>query len=228
MHSTAVQLTDCKPNFTICKHPPMAPSRRSPAPPTHGRLWADERRQSLVDAAAEVLAAEGPDAVRVPEVASQAGVTRPVVYKHFANRQALLIGVLEDFSDELDERYRTVLADARGLDATLAGILAATCDTIAEKGPGAWRLLGSTGPDPEVEEVARQVRDRMLEPWLERVSRMTGVEGATALAIAHMTSAVTRGVVDLWIEGRLTCEQASELAMRGMRGLVREFSAKRR
>ena len=65
------------------------------------RLWAKDRRQQLVDVASAIIAREGVDRVRIPEVATAAGVTRPVVYKFFPNRQALLVAVLEDFTDAL-------------------------------------------------------------------------------------------------------------------------------
>ena len=65
----------------------MAPAPPKAAP--HGRLWAADRRRSLVVAAARLLVERGADAVRIPDVAAAAGVTRPVVYKHFPNRTAL-------------------------------------------------------------------------------------------------------------------------------------------
>ena len=71
----------------------------------HGRLWAADRRKQLLGVAARLLAQEGLDGVRIPDVAAEAGVTRPVV-RHFSNRQAILVGVLEDFGATLQERGR--------------------------------------------------------------------------------------------------------------------------
>ena len=83
----------------------------------HNRLWAADRRKQLLDVAGRLLAKEGVDGVRIPDVAALAGVTRPVVYKHFSNRQAILVGVLEDFGQTLQERVQAAMGpDPAGLD----------------------------------------------------------------------------------------------------------------
>jgi AcrR family transcriptional regulator len=49
----------------------------------------------LLDAAAELLVRGDPEDVSMESVAERAGVSRPLVYKHFANRQALLSALYE-------------------------------------------------------------------------------------------------------------------------------------
>ncbi len=191
----------------------------------HGRLWASDRKRNLVEAAGRVLTRDGVDAIRIPTVAEEAGVTRPVVYKHFANRQAIIIAVLEDFSEALDARFRSVLSDSgESFDASLRGVIIATCDTIEHKGPGPWRLLGSAGPDREVEQVAHEIRDRLLQPWSARIASTTGAPRDEVLALGHVTSAVTRGVLDFWVEGRLSRDRAMQITLRSVGALVREFA----
>src|SRR5512139_3732491 len=83
------------------------------------RLNAPARRQQLLDVTARLIAERGIDHVRVPDVAEAAGVTRPIVYKHFENRQALIPGVLEDFGSDLEARFaevfRTIPSDLEGV-----------------------------------------------------------------------------------------------------------------
>src|SRR4051794_38090618 len=57
------------------------------------RLPRADRRDALIDAAAELVAAGDIDAVSIENVAERAGVSRPLVYKHFANRGELLASV---------------------------------------------------------------------------------------------------------------------------------------
>ena len=64
--------------------------------PARTRLAPDDRRQQLVETAAAILGSEGVEQVRVPRVADEAGVSRPVVYRFFPNRHALILAVLED------------------------------------------------------------------------------------------------------------------------------------
>ena len=54
------------------------------------RITAAQRRDSLLDMAAELVVAESIDAVSMDLVAERCGVSRPLVYKHFANRDELL------------------------------------------------------------------------------------------------------------------------------------------
>ncbi|MBE7189443.1 TetR/AcrR family transcriptional regulator [Jatrophihabitans endophyticus] len=54
----------------------------------HGNL-----RESLIEAAADVAAAEGPDAVSLREVARTVGVSHNAAYRHFADRDALMRAV---------------------------------------------------------------------------------------------------------------------------------------
>src|SRR3954453_16945031 len=50
------------------------------------RLARADRREGLLDAALSLVAAGDVDAVSIESVADRAGVSRPLVYKHFANR----------------------------------------------------------------------------------------------------------------------------------------------
>jgi len=70
--------------------PPPASGAPAASP---SRLRGEDRRTALVDAAAALVAEGGVDAVSMESVASRADVSRPLVYKHFANRHELLAAV---------------------------------------------------------------------------------------------------------------------------------------
>src|ERR1700684_1211244 len=55
-----------------------------------GRLEGSARRDALLDAAVALVSAEGVHVVSMEAVAERAGVSRPLVYKHFANRDELV------------------------------------------------------------------------------------------------------------------------------------------
>lgn len=59
------------------------------------RLAPEVRQQQLLDAALDILATEGIDAVTVEAVATRAGVTRPVVYDQFGDLDGLLVALLD-------------------------------------------------------------------------------------------------------------------------------------
>jgi len=193
--------------------------------PEHGRLWAEDRERQLLEVTMEILASQGVDGVRIPEVAAIAGVTRPTVYKHFPNRQALLIGVLEHFGKTLEQRFRNALTgEKQSLEQALQGVLDAICDTLGDRGVGAWKLLISLGPDPEVERVVQEVRSQLLRPWVSRVADVTGLSKREAKHLCPMLAATTAPVLGAWLQGSLTREQARSTLIRGISALLREFS----
>ena len=54
------------------------------------RLSWEQRRDQLLDTAAAIVRAEGADALTLARVAEDAGVTKPITYKHFETRAGLL------------------------------------------------------------------------------------------------------------------------------------------
>jgi len=62
-----------------------------------------ERRQRLVRAASRLFAERGFRAVSMEDLAAEAGVSGPAVYRHFASKEALLANLLIDVSEQLLE-----------------------------------------------------------------------------------------------------------------------------
>jgi AcrR family transcriptional regulator len=86
------------------------------------RLRPLERRALIVEAAGHLFAQRGYDGTRLDDVAAAAGVTKPVLYRHFAGKAALYLALLERHRQDLggfveglpadgtlEERLRTVL-----------------------------------------------------------------------------------------------------------------------
>ncbi len=190
------------------------------------RLPPDERRRHLLRVAGEILTEHGVDGLQFTELASRAGVSRPVVYKFFATRPALITAVLEDLEADLHARFVAVLRG--GMPSHLEGIarvlIDAVCDTIEHKGAGAWQLLDSKGPDPDVARVGRAVQQRLLRPWRPRIAAITGASPREVRTVADMTVASGRAVLELWYRGRLSRSDAARDASRGIAALLRAFT----
>ncbi len=97
------------------------------------RLTRDEkslsRRDSLLDAAAAMVAAGDVAGVTMESVAAADGVSRALVYKHFANRHDLLAALYERESRSLHEELTKAVSAEEGLEqkfrALVEGALAA-------------------------------------------------------------------------------------------------------
>ena len=65
------------------------------------RLPAAERRATIAEAAGRLFGERGYDATRLEDVARAAGVTKPVLYRHFDDKQALYLALLQRHRDDL-------------------------------------------------------------------------------------------------------------------------------
>ncbi len=89
---------------------PDAPNRRS-------RLKSDRRLQ-LLSAAERLFAERGFVAVRLEDIGAAAGVSGPAIYRHFPNKESMLVELLVGISARLLAGARDVTA--RGPDAAVA------------------------------------------------------------------------------------------------------------
>ncbi len=60
------------------------------------RLPAAERRQQLIETALKLFAERGLHGVSMDDIADAAGVTKPVLYQHFASKRALFLELLDE------------------------------------------------------------------------------------------------------------------------------------
>jgi len=76
-----------------------------------------ERRQQLVRAASRLFAERGLRSVSMEDLAAEAGVSGPAIYRHFASKEALLADLLIDVSEQLLEQGTTRATNESPFDA---------------------------------------------------------------------------------------------------------------
>ncbi|RAV00779.1 TetR/AcrR family transcriptional regulator [Mycobacterium colombiense] len=94
---------------------PDAPNRRS-------QLKSDRRLQ-LLSAAERLFAERGFLAVRLEDIGAAAGVSGPAIYRHFPNKESLLVELLVGISTRLLAGARRVRADNADAAAVLDGLI---------------------------------------------------------------------------------------------------------
>jgi len=205
-----------------------APEAKPSSPPRR-RLSPAERRRDLLRVATALLNERGVDGVQFADVAAAAGVTRPLVYRFFASRQALIMDVLQDYVAELTERFgRGAMRIIPGSNADVSHIFVeAVCDTIEKRGAGPWNLLDSKGPDPEIARFGQELMDRLMAPWRLRLADAIGTSARETATLARMIVAAGRAALDLWCAGALTREEAVRDTTRGISALVEGFAKSR-
>ena len=149
-----------------------------PAPPKR-RLTAEERRTGILDAALAVFSRRGYHAASIDDIASEAGVSKALIYEHFASKQELYADLIARNARELNQRVAGALVGvevesgvgrlATGLEAFFA---------FVEERRDAWRMLFRETSDPD----AAAVVDRMIEQVTVEVTGLIALDpGARAL-----------------------------------------------
>lgn len=168
---------------------------------TSGRAYHHgDLRAALLAAARELLAEQGIAQFSVSALAKRAGVSSAAPYRHFADRQALLLAVAADTADRLREAIEAAVAQAGpGPIDRLAAAAGAYTRLRVEEGIGLDVILQPGFDDPvhaELHEHTRPLMDTLMTLTLE-VSPQGGHRRALVLledvlALAHGYSAMQR------------------------------------
>jgi AcrR family transcriptional regulator len=83
----------------------------SEVPLVRRRLPAEERRALILEVSRALFAENGFHATGTTEIAAAAGCSEPIIYKHFASKQALFAAVVEDCALEMRAMLDQTLVD---------------------------------------------------------------------------------------------------------------------
>ena len=121
----------------------MSPASADPErqkPYHHGAL-----NSALIEASIELAREGGPDRVILREVTRVAGVSHSAAYRHFADREALLVEVSRHARSELAAKMRRRVARAKGPRQRLRAVGTAYID-FALTEPGLFRTAFTSHP----------------------------------------------------------------------------------
>lgn len=174
------------------------------------RTQPQERRRQLLDIAESLLEGSGSDALRMDTLASAAGVTRPVVYSHFDNRDALIIALLERH----ESRLRAADAPTDNSDdfpTIIRNATAAYLHTSVTHGQAMRALVAGANLSPLVEETRRRIWDTGVKKWTAVYKRFFRLEAkdSRALATSHLTG--LSAMAGLCASGALSVSRATDL-----------------
>src|SRR5919106_724176 len=130
------------------------------------RMGVEERRQQLIGVALELFSRRSPDEVSIDEIASAAGISRPLVYHYFPGKLSLYEAALKRASDDLAARF--VEPHEGPLGARLLRVMRRFFDFVDEHGPGFSALMrggpavGSSTANAMIDEVRQAAFDQIL------------------------------------------------------------------
>lgn len=166
------------------------------APPKGARLSSEERRAALLDVAKDLVTAGGPDEVTMGNVADRAGVTRMLVYKHFENRDDLLVELYRREAKKLDRWIQAaVLAAPDGFEAKLRAFTVAVVEAVDAHGPF-FSPLRSVRRDPSARRDQRSWDRRTSSYFVDLAVRDLGVDrDAATVTLGVMLTGVQSLIV---------------------------------
>ncbi|KOV90454.1 TetR family transcriptional regulator [Streptomyces sp. NRRL B-3648] len=180
-------------------------------------MGVEERRQQLIGVALDLFSRRSPDDVSIDEIATAAGISRPLVYHYFPGKLSLYEAALQRASEDLASRFAEPHEGPLG--ARLLRVMGRYFDFVDDHGPGFSALMrggpavGSSTTNALIDSVRQAAYDQILShlgvrqasPRMELVVR-------SWISLAESTAL-------LWLDGRRVPRAELEVQ------LVHDFAA---
>jgi AcrR family transcriptional regulator len=165
----------------------------------HGRVPRAVREQQLLDIAEQQFAEVGYDGVSIEEIARLAGVSRPIVYDYFGDKEAVYLACLRRARAELERGILEAAASATTPQETLERATAAYFEFVERRGQQWAVLFGGAGLSGLGAEEADRLRFTTVSRLRDLVVALEpDVDPITAEAFAHALSGSAEQVAKWW------------------------------
>lgn len=190
------------------------------------RLPAAERREQLLAIALVVFASQGFHGTSMNDVADAAGVTKPVLYQHFASKRELYLALLDEVGARLLGSIAKATSNANGPREQVAAGFGAYFRWVADDHDSFSLLFGSGARRDEefamaVLEVERAIANAiapLIQADIDATHQRTLAYGLVGLAEGTSRRLVRLGEA---FDPDLVGRQMADLAWAGLRGVKR-------
>jgi AcrR family transcriptional regulator len=156
---TGCRLGDEPLNETMGRVDTSKPQPRDEQVLEPARLARADRRDALLDAAGELVAAGDAEAVSMEAVAERAGVSRTLGYKHFGNRHQLLAALYQRESTRVYSELVAEVAAEQTLEGTFRALIHGALRAQANRG-ATFAALRAAGSRTDARREEERDRDR--------------------------------------------------------------------
>ncbi|GHE91194.1 TetR family transcriptional regulator [Streptomyces griseoluteus] len=180
-------------------------------------MGVEERRQQLIKVALDLFSRRSPDEVSIDEIASAAGISRPLVYHYFPGKMSLYEAALTRAAEDLAGRFEEPHEGPLG--ARLLRVMGRFFDFVDEHGPGFSALM--RGGPAVGSSATNALIDSVRQAAYEQILSHLGITEAPArleLVVRSWISLVESTAL-IWLEGRRVPREELE------RQLVHDFAA---
>ena len=167
-------------------------------------------------------------------LAAGAGITKPILYRHFGDKQGLLAAWADRQARALGERITTELARQRNPRSRIRATIATYLDALAADPAGYWFVTrrAVTADDPTggpVVDVAETIVEAVAAVLREELQRAGASDQAIGAAVtwARALVGMVQQVGDHWLQHQRTsvdevAEQLTDLVWLGFRGMAEQ------
>ncbi|OMI89819.1 TetR family transcriptional regulator [Streptomyces sp. M1013] len=163
-------------------------------------MGVEERRQQLIGVALDLFSRRSPDEVSIDEIASAAGISRPLVYHYFPGKLSLYEAALRRASDDLAARF--VEPHEGPLGARLLRVMGRYFDFVDEHGPGFSALMRG-GPAVGSSTANALVDSVRQAAYVQILSHLDVTEPPARLElVVRSWISLAESTALLWLDGR--------------------------
>lgn len=153
----------------VLSNPPKRDTKRI-------RRSAEEARRLILDAAEERLAAQGPEGIRLQDIARDVGISHPAILHHFESREGLVRALIARTSAQLREKILATLetkGDEKDLEAN--DIIGNVFEALSDRGTArllSWMLLtGRSAEDSTSSSLVTEIAGELHEKRKENATK---------------------------------------------------------
>tara|TARA_E500000318_G_scaffold85651_2_gene81765 strand:- start:23133 stop:23795 length:663 start_codon:yes stop_codon:yes gene_type:complete len=124
------------------------------------RLPAAQRREQLLDVAADLFSSRGYAGATTAQIAKEAGITEPIIYRHFKSKRDLFVALIERTGKQTLDQWET---DLKGVDDPGARLMKIIGENpmVSEKGRDGYRVLLQSISEVDDPLIHKAVSDHM-------------------------------------------------------------------
>ena len=194
-------------------------------PPAPALTAAEDRRRRVIDAAFELGAERGYDAVQMRDVSASANVSLATIYRYFSSKDHLLAAAMTEWTAKLQRRVAQ--SPPRGATAAdqLVDVLNRACRAMARQPKLSAALVRAlSSPDAGVQESAAQVQ-RQIAQMAEPI--LADLDPSVRLDVLAVLGHVWYSTLVAWASGRSDFDAVMIELERAVRVLVEPYERRR-
>lgn len=129
------------------------------------RMKAEDRKEQLLNSAARCFAAYGYRGTTTAMIAAETGVSEPIIYRHFKNKQDLFIALIDRVGDRVFQNWKDATAQTRSPLEKLTSLMYTNPATSDPSTASIYQLLfhaSTETAEPAIQQAIRDHYERYL------------------------------------------------------------------